>query len=121
MTVKRLKPGKSRASYLLVAHRDFHLFVWTPLTHGDSLCGFTARWRRGRVWTHARVSLMRKNERPGTRYRQQTRTRRGVVLMRRSLTLAEVSTWKTGPGTRDVRVGTKGYVRLKVAWPGRQA
>ena len=129
----KLKAGRSTKSYMLMAWKNAHLFVWLPRMGTDSL-GATFRVRRGGGWRHWRVTVLQRNHNPnakgpaqppvGTKNRPKRerygKPRPGKFIARRSLTLFELSWWKTAPGVRD-RIGLKGYVRLKASAGGRPA
>lgn len=117
----RLIRGRSRASVLLIAGDDAHLFVWAPFTGANSF-GACFRYRTDREenrWTHLRLMLMQRNGRRPDKIREGGRTGARFVG-RRTLTVAEVDQWTTKNGTRE-RVGLKRYVRLKVGPGGREA
>lgn len=114
----RLKRGRSKASYLLLALDNLHVFVWWPGTGPQSL-GTTVRWRRGGNWQHVRLTLFQRNALRGSNMRSKHSGRVGRrVAIRRTLTIAELSAWTTYNGVRE-RDGMKSYLRLKVGAGGR--
>lgn len=114
----KLKRGRSKASRLIVAGRNLHVFVWLPRMGGDSL-GATVRWRRGQEnWSHLRLTLLQRNALGASALRHK-HGRVGRFAIRRTLTIAELSSWTTRGGTRE-RVDIKWYVRLKAGAGGRQ-
>lgn len=120
MTVKLLR-GRSRNSKLIVAGKRVHVFVWLPSWSvvNDSV-GVTVRYRAHGGWTHWRIVLMQRNASALSRRRGQAGGRTNRVFTRRTLTLVELSRWRTQPGTSE-RVGLKAYARLKVSPGGREA
>lgn len=98
------------------------MFVWSPRSGRTNSYGFTYRYRDGLNWQHWRLTILQRGGSPrrSDMVRDPRRTRRtGRVLTRPPLTVVELSQWTTKNGTSE-RIGTKGYVRLKIAWPGRQ-
>jgi hypothetical protein len=100
-----------------------HTFVWWPGFGGDSY-GVTVRHRAGEDWTHYRLIWWQRRRNPASRremVRNKSRSRRtGTVVVRAPVTVFELAKWRTKGGTTE-RTGTKGYVRVKVALPGRAA
>ncbi len=124
MAERRLRPGRSRTSVLVLARRSLHVFVWSPWTGANSTGG-CVRYRRGDAWTHWRLILLQRNPQNGSRLRSMSpkRAARGDrVRLRPTPTLFEASRWQTRDGTGErQRFGTKGYVRFKIALPGSEA
>lgn len=117
-----LAAGRSKSSYLLVAKRKLHIFVWSPRTGAQST-GITLRFKKDLTWHHHRVILFQRNGMRPLSEKDQHRSRSGYlprrsVKIRRTLTVFEYSCWLTSPGVSEKRIGTKGYVRLKIALPG---
>lgn len=96
---------------MLVAWSNLHVFYWR-WSWGSHSAGATVRYRTRGDWSHWRVVLFQRN---GRRIES---VRDGRYRARRSLTLIEVTHWRTAPGTRE-RVGLKSYVRVKVSPGGR--
>lgn len=113
----RLVRGRSKQSHLVLAGRNVHVFVFAPKTDADSF-GVTVRWRRPGRWWHVRIVLLQRNASKGRGSLRQGER----FLIRPTLTLFEGATWATvGANGQGERIGTKGYVRVKAAWPGRSA
>lgn len=116
--------GRSRASWLILANRWVHLFVWWHALGADSI-GFTFRVRDGDYWNHYRVIVFQRNSMAGRRqggwgtrkHERVGRARPGRYIARPTLTLFEASRWRTR-GMRD-RHNLKAYVRLKIGPGGR--
>lgn len=118
-STRKLVRGRSEQSRLILAWAGVHVFVWLPSWGSHSL-GVTVRVRRAGGWTHYRVVVLQRNAFAMGRWQRKSPERVGRFYVRRSLTLLEVSRWRTAPGTRG-RTGLKGYVRLKVSPGGREA
>lgn len=117
--MRRYTRGKSRTSHLVLAQRNLHIFIWSPKM-GATSYGSTVRYRKGDLWTHHRVIFFQKNPPRGGKGQRHGPKRSTVV--RRTLTIFEYSMWRTRGGVSESenRVGSKGYVRLKACWPGRE-
>lgn len=109
----KLKRGRSNSSWLVIAMRNLHVFVWTP-GMGNDAAGFTARWRGDGYWRHVRVSVMQRNPVKPGRFRLQPGE---SIRVRPTLTVLEIAGWRTANGTKE-RATIKSYVRLKAAAPG---
>lgn len=108
--------GRSRNSHMLLAWAHVHLFVWVPWTSGgDDSFGMTLRWRRAEGWTHVRMVIFQRNKIDRSRWKG----RRGHWLLRRTLTLFEITRWDTRPGVYG-RHGMKSYIRVKISPGGRE-
>lgn len=117
----RLKRGRSKESYLLLALDHVHVFVWWPGMSrrcGPDSFGTTVRWRRGTSWQHVRLTLFQRNALRGSQLRSKNGGRAGQWAIRRTLTIFELSGWTTYNGTRE-RDGMKSYLRLKAGAGGR--
>ena len=118
MGVRPLHVGRSRQSHLIVAWRHAHLFVWSPW-HGADSFGATLRVRHGARWTHWRLVLLQRNPINMGRWQEKTQRTSCTLLLRPTLTVAELCRWDTEGGCTK-RIGLKSYLRLKASTGGRE-
>lgn len=118
MNGRRLRLGRSRGSWLVWASHNVHVFVWTPRTvlpGSAPSYGCTVRRRAGEGWRHVRLILWQHNT-PARHGNGLARSRAATITARPTLTLFELSSWRTTGGTRE-RGDVKAYARFKVG-PG---
>jgi hypothetical protein len=111
--------GRSKASMMMLAWPNAHLFLFAPSLGADAY-GVTFRVRRDGGWTHYRVTVCQRNR--GNAHSRRRHTDRGGqrFLARPTLTILELCRWRTAPGTNQ-RIDMKSYLRLKASAGGRQA
>lgn len=111
--------GRSKASMMLLAWPNAHLFLFAPSLGADSF-GVTFRVRADGGWTHYRAIVWQRNR--ANAHSRSRHTERGGqrFLARPTLTILELCRWRTAPGT-NARVGMKSYLRLKASAGGRPA